>query len=123
MTPRSQYWATYLWGHFMGNTMVAITLDTPEYVRAYSTIDNGLVSVMIINGSKKESISIDLNIPNSVVSANEISFSDQQFQLDLETLMPLKSEKPAEKTINVKDNSSITLEPYSIKIIQYPILN
>lgn len=121
MTPRSQYWAAYLWSHFMGDTLIETTLDTPEYVRAFTTVDKGVVSIMIINGSKEDSISIGLNIPKDVISIKEISFSKQQFQLNLESLIPVKSEKPLEKIINIQEDTSVTLAAYSIKIIQYPI--
>jgi len=123
MTPRSTYWASYLWNHYMGSKMIETTLETPDFVRAYTTIDDGIASVMIINGSKEEEITIGLHLQNleAIVEAKEISFSNQQFVLDTESLLSVKSEKPIENTINIQNKERVTIAPYSIKIIRYPL--
>jgi len=121
--PRSQYWANYLWNHFMGNKLIETQLQTPEHVRAYTTIDDGFVSIMIINGSKTETVNIHLDVPNSKrkLKATEITFGKEQFQLNKETLLPIKSEKPAVNDVCIKKKKGLTVAPYSVKIIRYKI--
>jgi len=123
MTPRSQYWASYLWANYMGNTMIKTTLNTPDYVRAYTTIEDGIVSVMIINGSKEESATIGLIFSeiSDKIDVKEISFSKEQYVLDPTTLIPSKSEKPSEKTLTISQKEGVTIAPFSIKIIQYSL--
>ena len=123
MKPRSQYWAMYLWRYFMGNKMVSSQLEAPEYVRLYSTIDNKQASIMIINGSEDEELTIELQLPDlkNEVYGQEISFSNKQYSLNLQTLIPDRSTKPTEQLIKVKKEMSLTLAPYSIKIIRFKL--
>jgi len=76
---------------------------------------------MIINGSRDKSETVELNLTNMRGSnvAQEISYSKKQFQLDSETLLPTRSERPSVKRISLKKKNKITLEPYSIKILRY----
>ncbi len=123
MTPRSQYWASYLWSNFMGNTMVETILDTPDFVRAYTTVDDNHISIMVINGSKKEKVNLKLQLPfaKKEIKASEITYSSEQFILDTKTLLPIKSEKPVVKSITIKKNKEVSIAPYSIKIIRYSL--
>ncbi len=122
MTPRSQYWGLYMWSHYMGNNLVESNIAGSKYIRSYTTVDkDGYVSVMMINGSKDKSEVVELKLPNvkGRINAQEISYSKDQFELNKETLLPSKSEKPAEKQVKLKKKNKITLDPYSIKIIRY----
>ncbi len=121
MRPRSQYWAIYLWSKYMGNKMIENICDTPPYVKSYSTIENDTVSIMIINGSTKETSSVNLKLPGikSETRAREISFSKEQYQLDKSTLLPRVSKKPSVKAISLSQKHKITVNPATIKIIRY----
>ena len=123
MRPRSQYWAMWMWSRYMGDRMVQTQLEAPGFVRAYSTRDNEYASVMIINGSEKEAVTVDLQMPDvaGTTRGTEISFSHEQYQINTETLLPDKSEKPAEEPVDIHKKMNITLAPYSIKIIRYPL--
>jgi len=123
MRPRSQYWAVYLWSRYMGNNLVETKLNTPDFVRAYTTTDEKFVSVMIINGSKDKPVKLRLELPGTArkMQAQEISYSSDQFELDAKTLLPVKSKKPSEKMVLLKKKKEITISPYSIKILRYPI--
>jgi len=124
MHPRSQYWALYLWSHYMGNRIVGTQLDAPGFLRAYTTTDDKYTSVLIINGSENESVTVELYLPEvkGTVKAQEISFSKEQYVLNTETLIPEKSTKPAEGEIFVKKKTDVTLAPYSMKVIRYPLV-
>jgi len=123
MSPRSQYWASFLWNHYMGNKMIESKLEAPDYIRSYTTKNDEYLSVMIINGSKDKKAAIKLEIPDikNKTKANEISYSKEQFQLNIKTLLPYKSKKPVNRIIELSKKTDLILDPYSIKIIQYPL--
>ena len=123
MKPRSQYWALYLWSRFMGNTIVETNLTTPDFVKTYATIENDSVAVMFVNSSETREANINFLNPGTgnVSQFKEIVFSSQQYQIDTITLLPLISRKPGERIINTAKSVSIKLQPYSIKIVRFPL--
>ena len=123
MHPRSQYWALYLWRRYMGDTMVQTQLEAPAFVRSYATTGNDYTSVMLINGSATEEVTLVLSpsCPKKAIIGTEISFSQQQYHINSETLLPEISSEPVAKGITMKHKTEIFLPPYSIKIIRYPL--
>jgi len=121
MAARSQYWAIYLWSRYMGNNMLETKLNVPDFVRAYTTLDNDTISVMMINGSENKDVSITLDLADieTTGKATEVSFSKQQFVLNTQTLLPTVSKKPTLKEISVSKNQTIHLPSNSIKIIRF----
>jgi hypothetical protein len=120
--PRSQYWAMYLWSKYMGQNLLNLNLDAPDYVRAYVTMDKGITSIMLINGSPEETVEIKLNTEQLRKRrlVTKISFSKDQYRLNTKTLIPELSTKPAEMQIKLKKCHSLGLLPQSITIIQIP---
>ncbi len=122
MSPRSQYWACYLWSRYMGDRMVKTTLEAPGCVRAYSMVDSSHVSIMVINGSGNDSIALELHLAgiSGSVEGEEVSFSEEQYQIDPLTLIPVRSEAPAIGSLLLRERTVVDMAPCSIKVIRYP---
>ena len=122
MTPRSQYWASYMWSNYMQNHMVATDLNAPDYVRAYITQGKGGYAIMLINGSPKENVSIclDAEFMAKKQQANKVTFSEKQYKINPKTLIPTRSEKPEEERVMLKKGGCVELAPQSITIFQIP---
>ncbi len=123
MNPRSQYWAMYLWSKFMGNTMVKNQINAPDFIRVYTTIENNEVSVMLINGSKKQSVNIDISFPKTELRNifEVITYSNNQYILDRKSLKPVKSVPPRVEVMSNASSKEINITPYSIKVIKYKL--
>ncbi len=120
MNPRSQYWAMYLWSHFMGEKMIKSRVNSPDYVRTYATIENDTISLMIINGSEKSSVDIRINIPDKTIKKyKEISYSNNQYNWGQQSLIPIKSKPPVEIIKTSITDRIINIPAYSIKIVKY----
>jgi len=118
--PRSQYWAMYLWSNFMENKLIETKFNLPEYVKVYATTNNDEIALMLINGSKTEKVNVKLNsLTKRKFKLKEISYSNDNYKLNLKTLLPKKSEKPTIKEICYKAKKGIILSPYSVKIIKF----
>lgn len=120
MTPRSQYWAMYMWGHYMLDKIYSVESNTPDFVKSYVTKNDTCTAIMLINGSEKEvEIALDENIIKRKTDAVQLRFSKAKYRLDKETLIPVKSKKPAKEVIPLKKGSKIKLKPESITVVRF----
>ena len=118
--PNSQYWAMYLWRNFMENNLVETQVKAPEFVKVYATTNDNQLALMIINGSKTDAVKLKLNsLIKKKFKTEEITFSNENYLLNKETLIPEKSEKPTVKKVCFKTKKGITISPYSVKIIRF----
>ncbi|KPK65127.1 MAG: hypothetical protein AMK73_03825 [Planctomycetes bacterium SM23_32] len=49
--PKGQYWAFWLWRHYMGDDVIACSLEGPDWLRAFATRSDDAVYVMAVNAS------------------------------------------------------------------------
>ena len=120
--PRSQYWACYLWSHFMGDRLLKTSHEGSQAIRTYVTADESHVSVMLINTSHDENALAGLNIPEveEAIDGQVVTFSADQYMLYPNSILPSRSTYPETEKITITGKEKIQMAPYTIKIIRYP---
>ncbi len=120
--PRSQYWACYLWSQYMGEQLLKTSHEGSDAIRAYTTADEGNVSVMLINTSHDEDALVELNFPGleETIEGQVVTFSSDQYMLHPGSILPSRSTYPETTKITITGKEKIQLPRYTIKIIRYP---
>jgi hypothetical protein len=58
----SQYWAFWLWSHYMADSIVDSSVEGSKYLKAYATRSDDAVYIMAINYSENCAVDVEMNI-------------------------------------------------------------
>ncbi|CAI8349739.1 MAG: Intracellular exo-alpha-(1-_5)-L-arabinofuranosidase 1 [Opitutia bacterium UBA7350] len=122
ITPKSQYWALWMWGNLMGDQLVKSNIKGHKQIKSFVTRSDEGLQIMLINTSEDEAL--NLRIPNSEASTSGKlhTFSNAQYFWDPHAHKPLWSLPPHTQAIALGKNNTITLPPFSLCVLELPWL-
>lgn len=117
--PKGQYWALWLWSHWMGDTLVESSLTGSE--KLYSAVtknENGL-QILFVNQSRDDAIPVKLNSSAALSDrAAAVQLSHREYFWNSNTLKPQWSRRPEAVEIDLGDE--ITIPPFCALVVQVP---
>jgi hypothetical protein len=119
--PTGRYWGFWLWSHFMGDDMVYSEPMSDDDLHLYATRDGDVLSVMIMNESRKKSGSLKLDLSGFKVApkGTEVTLSSREYFWNPIAFKADWNTGPSTVTCDVSDGMEVTVPPYSVKIIQF----
>ena len=119
---KAQYWAFWLWSHFMGNQVLAYELDGPGFLKVFATRNEDAVYIMAINFHDDREIRLTPEIGNfksaetattALLSPGQVFWNDITKQMEWST-------PPQIQTVSSLKETKFTIPPASIMCIQIP---
>lgn len=123
LLPKSQYWALWMWGQLMGNELLASKVTGSDSVYSYVTRSEEGLQIMCINASVTESCQIKLNIQSTRALNPEThlhQFTSAQYFWNPHANRPLWSLPPSTQALDLKQQRTLTLPPFSINVLRIP---
>ena len=122
--PKSQYWAMVLWAQFMGDQLLPFELDGPKHLQTYVTRCDDALRIMLINTSREKDAQLQLAWPNQKqgqVTGLRTTFSQTEYFWNHLIHQPEWSHYPSSTPFAYKPDTSITVSPFSVQILEIPL--
>jgi len=118
--PKGQYWALYLWSRYMGDRMVASSLDGAKNLYTAVTRSDDAMQVMFVNTSRDavQSVRLDSSkrLAKEVVA---VQLSHREYFWNPYTRSPQWSRKPEPVKVSL-EGGSVVVPPFSVLVLQVP---
>lgn len=123
VTPKSHYWAQYIWQNLMGDELVRIELNSTS-IYAFATRDTDSYQLMLINPSPTQQQYVQINIEGFAASKAEATgyqFSRTEYFWDPHSHRPVWSEGPYKFPIRAPLDRDVQLAPESMLVMDIPL--
>jgi hypothetical protein len=119
---KTQYWAFWLWRHYMGDSLLECSLDGPGSLKAFATRSEDALYIMALNSSHNDEVVLSAHIEGfePAPQGEEAVLSCRQcFWNHLEN-RPEWSGKPLVLPVDVARSFVVTVPPSAIKCVRIP---
>ena len=119
---KAQYWAFWLWRHYMGDSLLECSLDGPGSLKAFATRSEDALYIMALNSSHDDEVVLSAHIEGfePAPQGEEAVLSCRQcFWNHLEN-RPEWSGEPLVLPVDVGRSFAVSMPPYAIKCVRIP---
>jgi hypothetical protein len=121
MTPTAQYWALYLWKHYMHDRLLETKAENATNLWSAAVSSSDRLSVMLVNYDRDKDVQVQLDIPG--LKANEarrIAFTNAEYTWNPYARVPAWSRQPRVERLNsVAAAAKTTVPPMSIQVVEF----
>lgn len=119
---KAQYWAFWLWSHYMGDALLECSVDGPDWLRAFATRSEDAVCLMTINSSEDEEAVLEVRTEGfqPAPEGETALLSHRQCFWDRLANRPLWSSEPQADPIAMGPSFSVNVPPMSVKCVRIP---
>ena len=121
--PKSQYWALWMWGHLMGNELIASDLKGSKALKSFVTRSEEGLQIMLINTSetKEYDLAIALEGAKQTHGKGRLHrFSRAEYFWDPHARAPLWSLQPTMHAVDLSGNRTVRIPKFSLSVIRLP---
>ncbi len=117
--PKGQYWALWLWSHWMGDKLVQSSWSGSEDVYSAVTRDEKGLQVLFVNRSRDNAVPVTIQ-SNEALSdrAAAIQLSHREYFWNPNTHKPQWSRRP--EPVEITLGNEITVPPFCALVVQVP---
>ncbi len=117
-----RYWALYLWGHFMGDSLLDCSVEGADALHVYATASKDAVYVMLMNSSPDDAVEATVELSGfepaaqgerALLSHRGCFWNGLEHRADW-------SEGPTVLPLDVGTSLKVEAPPYSIECIRVP---
>ena len=120
--PRSQFWGLYLWSKFMGNELLAATVESETDAFAFATRSDGVLSLLIVNPSREQTLDVELVVTGAELESYSTvaELSHREYFWNPYTHRPERSQAPALRATRGASPLRQQVAPFSASVIRIP---
>jgi len=117
---KAQYWAFWMWNHFMGEKQLKSELKGPEWLKTVVTRDGDALCVMMMNFSEHDAYKLALDFEESGddVLCQLIKVSRKNLFWNHKDNGPEWSELPLLKTLSLEEARHLVVAPQSLQVLR-----
>ncbi|MFD2159590.1 glycoside hydrolase family 44 protein [Rubritalea tangerina] len=118
LVPRASYWAMWLWGSQLGDTLITSSVTGSKHLKSYATLHNDKPAILLINQSPTESITTTVK-PHAPQwkSGERVEFSHRNYLWNPYEKKPEWTQKPLSSGFDTA--RPITLPPFSATVLRF----
>ncbi|MCK4373841.1 MAG: hypothetical protein KAX19_00890, partial [Candidatus Brocadiae bacterium] len=119
---KAQYWAFWLWRHYMGDSVLECSADGPDWLRVFATRSDDALYVMAINSSREKEALLNAHLDNfePAPQGEEALLSVRQCFWDRVDNRPRWSAQPLVFPLDVGPSFAVSVPPLAIKCVRVP---
>lgn len=117
--PKGQYWALWLWSHWMGDELVQSSLSSSDDLYSVVTRNDTGLQILFVNRSREQAETVQLQSSEALADrAAAIQLSHREYFWNPNSRKPQWSRRP--EAVEIELGNEITVPPFSALVMQVP---